>query len=310
MKCLKCQFENREEASFCKECGTKLEFSCPSCGHSYEAGSKFCDKCGQDLRIRKESTPIDYAQPHSYTPKHLAEKILNTRSTLEGERKLVTVMFADVANFTSLSEKLEPEEVHQIMEGCLRILMDEIHQYEGTINQFTGDGVMALFGAPLAHEDHAPRACYAALAIQKDLAEYSEKVKKDFGREFQMRIGLNSGPVVVGSIGDDLHMDYTAIGDTINLASRMESLAQPGTVLLSRDTHRLVKDYFDLKPIGPLEVKGKEEPQEAFELVKAGGAATRLEASMARGLTRFVGRKNSMAALMEAFDKVSMVLVR
>jgi class 3 adenylate cyclase/tetratricopeptide (TPR) repeat protein len=304
MKCPKCQFENREEANFCKECGTKLEFSCPSCGHSYEAGTKFCDKCGQDLRAPIEPTPIDYARPQSYTPKHLVEKILNTRSTLEGERKLVTVLFADVANFTSLSEKLEPEEVHQIMEGCLKILMDEIHQYEGTINQFTGDGVMALFGAPLAHEDHAQRACYAALAIQKDLAEYSEKVRKDYGREFQMRIGLNSGPVVVGSIGDDLHMDYTAIGDTINLASRMEGLAQPGTVLLSRNTQRLVKDYFDLNPIGPLEVKGKEEPQEAFELVKAGGAATRLEASMARGLTRFVGRKNSLSALMEAYEKV------
>jgi tetratricopeptide (TPR) repeat protein len=191
------------------------------------------------------------------------------------------------------------------MEGCLRILMDEIHKYEGTINQFTGDGVMALFGAPLAHEDHAQRGCYAALAIQKDLVEYGEKVRKDYGREFRMRIGLNSGPVVVGSIGDDLTMEYTAIGDTINLASRMEGLAQPGTVLLSRDTHRLVKDYFDLKPIGPLDVKGKEEPQEGFELVKAGGAATRLEASMARGLTRFVGRENSMAALMEAYEKVT-----
>jgi class 3 adenylate cyclase len=220
MKCPKCQFENREEANFCKECGTKLEFSCPSCGHSYEAGSKFCDKCGQDLQSAKEPTPIDYAQPQSYTPKHLAEKILTTRRALEGERKLVTVLFADVVGFTSLSEKLEPEEVHQIMEGCLRILMDEIHQYEGTINQFTGDGVMALFGAPLAHEDHAQRACYAALAIQKNLAEYSEKIRKDYSREFQMRIGLNSGPVVVGSIGDDLRMDYTAIGDTINLASQ------------------------------------------------------------------------------------------
>jgi tetratricopeptide (TPR) repeat protein len=182
--------------------------------------------------------------------------------------------------------------------------MDEIHKYEGTINQFTGDGVMALFGAPLAHEDHAQRACYAALAIQKDLAEYSEKVRKDYGREFQMRIGLNSGPVVVGSIGDDLHMDYTAIGDTINLASRMEGLALPERVLLSRNTQRLVKDYFDLNPVGPLEVKGKEEPQEVFELVRAGGAATRLEASMARGLTRFVGRENSMAALIEAYAKV------
>jgi class 3 adenylate cyclase/tetratricopeptide (TPR) repeat protein/ribosomal protein L40E len=306
MRCSKCQFENREEATFCRKCGSSLktEIVCLHCNATNPPDSSFCEKCGQDLRAPKETTPIDYAQPQSYTPKHLADKILNTRSTLEGERKLVTVLFADVANFTSLSEKLEPEEVHQIMEGCLRILMDEIHKYEGTINQFTGDGVMALFGAPLAHEDHAQRACYAALAIQKNLAEYSEKVKKNYGQEFRMRIGLNSGPVVVGSIGDDLHMDYTAIGDTINLASRMEGLAQPGSVLLSRNTHRLVKDYFDLKPIGPLEVKGKEDPQEAFELVKAGGAATRLEAAMVRGLTRFVGRENSMALLMEAYEKV------
>ena len=305
MECPKCQTNLPDGAKFCKECGQKIEKACPECGKSVPPDSKFCLECGCDLRKPRELPTLDFRQPKTYTPKHLADKILNTRSALEGERKLVTVLFADVAGFTSLSEKLEPEEVHQIMEGCLRILMDEIHKYEGTINQFTGDGVMALFGAPLAHEDHAQRACYAALAIQKDLAEYSEKIKKDYGREFQMRIGLNSGPVVVGSIGDDLHMDYTAIGDTINLASRMEGLAQPGSVLLSRDTQRLVKDYFDLKPIGPLEVKGKEEPQEAYELIKAGGAATRLEASIARGLTRFVGRENSMAPLMEAFDKVS-----
>jgi class 3 adenylate cyclase/tetratricopeptide (TPR) repeat protein len=304
MNCPKCQTENPEGLKFCGECGARMERICPKCQFVNPPQFKFCGECGYDLRALKEPTPIDYAQPQSYTPKHLADKILNTRSTLEGERKLVTVLFADVANFTSLSEKLEPEEVHQIMEGCLRILMDEIHKYEGTINQFTGDGVMALFGAPLAHEDHAQRACYAALAIQKELTGYAEKIWKNYGKEFRMRIGLNSGPVVVGSIGDDLHMEYTAIGDTINLASRMEGLAQSGTVLLSRDTQRLVKDYFDLKPRGPLEVKGKEEPQEAFELVKAGGAATRLEASMARGLTRFVGREKPLAALLEACEKV------
>jgi class 3 adenylate cyclase len=306
MICPKCQTENREGAQFCGVCGQSLkkENICPKCGHVNPEEFRFCDECGHDLRTPKEPTPINYAQPQTYTPKHLADKILTTRSTLEGERKLVTVLFADVANFTSLSEKLEPEEVHQIMEGCLKILMDQIHQYEGTINQFTGDGVMALFGAPLAHEDHAQRACYAALAIQKDLVEYGEKIKKEYGQEFRMRIGLNSGPVVVGSIGDDLHMDYTAIGDTINLASRMEGLAQPGTVLLSRDTQRLVKDYFELSPLGPLEIKGKEELQEAFELIRTGGATTRFEASLARGLTRFVGRKNSMAALMEPYEKV------
>jgi hypothetical protein len=168
MICPKCQAENPEGLKFCGECGARMERICPKCQFVNPPQFKFCGECGYDLRAPKAPTPIDYAQPQSYTPKHLADKILNTRSTLEGERKLVTVMFADVANFTSLSEKLEPEEVHQIMEGCLRILMDEIHKYEGTINQFTGDGVMALFGAPLAHEDHAQRACYAAQAIQKD----------------------------------------------------------------------------------------------------------------------------------------------
>jgi class 3 adenylate cyclase/tetratricopeptide (TPR) repeat protein len=303
MRCTKCQAENRDGVKFCEECGAKIEMVCPGCGARIPSGKKFCGECGQSLDALKEVPQIDYSAPQSYTPKHLADKILTTRTSIEGERKLVTVMFADVANYTSVSEKLDPEEVHQIMDGCFKILMDEIHRYEGTINQFTGDGVMALFGAPVAHEDHAQRACRAALSIQKSLEEYGERIDREYGVEFRMRIGLNSGPVIVGAIGDDLRMDYTAVGDTTNLASRMESLAQPGTVLLSKNTHRLVKDYFELNPLGKLDVKGKGEPQEVFELVKAGGA-TRLEAAMARGLTKFVGRENSMAALMEAFEKV------
>jgi class 3 adenylate cyclase len=194
---------------------------------------------------------------------------LTTRSSIEGERKLVTVLFADVANYTSISEKLDPEEVHQIMDGCFKILMDEIHKYEGTINQFTGDGVMSLFGAPVAHEDHAQRACHAALSIQKAVGEYGEKIRKDCGVDFKMRIGLNSGPVIVGSIGDDLRMDYTAVGDTTNLASRMESMAKPGTIVGSGNTHKLARDFFEFKSLGKVEVKGKAEQQEAFELVKA-----------------------------------------
>jgi hypothetical protein len=196
MKCPKCQTNLPDGAKFCKECGQKIEKACPECGKSVPPDSKFCLECGCDLRKPRELPVVDLQQPKSYTPKHLADKILNTCSSLEGERKLVTVLFADVAGFTAFSKKLEPKEVHQIMEGCLRILMDAIHKYEGTINQFTGDGDMALFGA--------------ALAIQKELTEYAEKVRKDYGQEFKMRIGLNSGPVVVGAIGDDLHMDYTA----------------------------------------------------------------------------------------------------
>jgi class 3 adenylate cyclase/tetratricopeptide (TPR) repeat protein len=303
MKCLRCQLENREGAKFCLECGEKLELKCPECGKTLPFKAKFYDECGSDLKRPKGAPAVDYSQPQSYTPKHLAAKILTTRSSIEGERKLVTVLFADVANYTSISEKLDPEEVHQIMDGAFKILMDEIHKYEGTINQFTGDGVMALFGAPVAHEDHAQRACYAALCIRKALFPYAKKLKEDYWIDFKMRIGLNSGPVIVGVIGDDLRMDYTAVGDTTNLASRMESLAGPGGILVSENTERLARSFFAFRPLGKREVKGKKEPQEAFELIKAGEIATRIQAAASRGLTRFVGRKRSMAALMAAYEK-------
>jgi class 3 adenylate cyclase/tetratricopeptide (TPR) repeat protein len=304
MKCPKCQFDNSEDARFCLECGQSLEVICSQCGKKLPPTAKFCDGCGQALASTSPPPP-DYSKPQSYTPKFLADRILTTRSAMEGERKLVTVLFADVANFTSISEKLDPEEVHGIMDGCFKILMDETHKYEGTINQFTGDGVMALFGAPLAHEDHAKRACHAALSIQKTLKDYGERMKREAGLDFLMRIGLNSGPVVVGSIGDDLRMDYTAIGDTVNLASRMESSAGPGAILVSRNTHRLAKDFFIFSHLGSLPVKGKEEPQEAYQLLSTSGVETRLSASAAKGgLTPFIGREHSMASLMEAYDHV------
>ncbi len=303
MRCPKCQYDNPEGKKFCRKCGAELSLTCPQCGAEILSDDRFCGDCGRDLQKPQESSAIDYNQPESYTPRHLADKILTTRSSMEGERKLVTVLFADVADFTSMSEKLDPEEVHEIMDGCFRILMDEIHKYEGTINQFTGDGVMALFGAPVAHEDHAQRACRAALSVQKTLGEYGDRVRKDYGVAFKMRMGLNSGPVIVGAIGDDLRMDYTAVGDTTNLASRMEGLSPPGGVMVSRNTYRLAKDYFEFHPLGKIKVKGKEEPQEAFELIRTGEVETRIGASVARGLTRFVGRRNSMAGLMEAYEK-------
>ncbi|MEJ2099957.1 MAG: adenylate/guanylate cyclase domain-containing protein [Desulfobacterales bacterium] len=231
------------------------------------------------------------------------DKILTSRSSIEGERKLVTVLFADVANFTAMSERFDPEEVHQIMDGCFKILMDEIHQYEGTINQFTGDGVMAIFGAPVAHENHAQRACYAALAVRSMIQNYGEDMQEKFGINFDMRIGLNSGPVVVGAIGDNLRMDYTAVGDTTNLAERLQALAEPGTIIVSGNTHRLVRDYFEFGQIRTVKVKGKKQPQKAYALLKAGEIGSRIEAASAKGLTRFVGRQNSMAALMDAYYK-------
>jgi len=304
MKCPECQFDNREYVKFCEECGAKLELKCPNCKAKISLGRKFCGECGLKLSETSEIPFIDYSEPQSYTPKFITDKILTSRSSIEGERKLVTVFFADVANYTSISEKLDPEEIHQIMDGCLKILMDEIHHYEGTVNQFTGDGVMALFGAPVAHEDHAQRACYAALSIQKAFKIYSKKIKQDYGVGFKIRMGLNSGPVVVGSIGDDLRMDYTAVGDTTNLAARMQSMAETETILVSKNTYWLAKDFFDFHSIGKIEVKGKEQPQEAYEIIKAGKIETRISASMAKGLTKFVGRKNSMAALKEPWDKV------
>jgi len=303
MKCPKCQAENTESDRFCRQCGAKLSQPCPQCGCESYPEDKFCGKCGFSLLEPKLATPIDYSQPQSYTPKVLADKILIARGSIEGERKLVTVLFTDVANYTSMSENLDPEEVHQIMDGCFKILMDEIHRYEGTIDKFTGDGVMALFGAPVAHEDHAQRACHTALAIQRAMVGYSEKIEKERGIDFKIRVGLNSGSVVIGSVGDDLRMDYTAIGDTTNLASRMESMAQPGTVLVSADTHRMTKDYFNFEPLGEVSVKGKGEPVETYQLIEASKVETRIGASVARGLTPFVGRRRELEVLKEAFEK-------
>lgn len=305
MKCFSCQSENRAGVKYCEECGTHIAQVCPRCDSRIPVGKKFCGECGQKLSNENEhktGPAVDYNKPDSYTPKFMAEKILTTRSSLEGERKLVTVFFCDVTGFTSLSESLDPETVHQIMDGCFKILMEEIHRFEGTINQFTGDGVMALFGAPIAHEDHAQRACHAALAIQESLVAYSTVVKNEFGVEFKIRIGLNSGPVVVGAIGDDLRMDYTAVGDTTNLAARMESLAEPGTILISKNTYRLVQTYFSIESLGEATVKGKEAPQALFRLNGASDIHSRLDASRDRGLTRYIGRKEELVDLKKTLD--------
>jgi len=305
MRCPGCQLDNREGAKFCKECGTKLERKCPSCGYRFESDALFCDECGYNFATPRAPLRVDYSRPESYTPKFLADKILNTRSAVEGERKVVTVLFADVANYTAIAEKRDPEEVHQIMDGCFKILMDGIHRYEGTINQFTGDGIMAIFGAPIAHENHAQRACYAALSIQRAIEDYGDKLRAGCGLEFKMRFGINSGLVMVGAIGNDLRMDYTADGDTTNLASRLESIAEPGSILVSENTYRLIRAYFKLKALGPVTLKGKEEPQNAYLLLDSTSVKTRFEEAVSKGLVRFVGRKNSMATLRSIWNRAT-----
>lgn len=307
MQCQDCQFDNPDGAKFCNECGSAQADCCPSCNNLNPPASKFCGECGYQLQVepgKDEAPHVELSKPRSYTPKHLADKILTSRSAIEGERKQVTVLFADVANFTALSEKLDPEEVHLIMDGCFKILMAEIHKYEGTINQFTGDGVMAIFGAPIAHENHAKNACDAALAILAAIKPYGEKVHRECNVLFKIRMGINSGPVIVGSIGDDLRMDYTAVGDTTNLAARLESKAQHNTVLISDNTRRIVQNYFNLESIGKLDLKGKTGLHEGFRLIKRGNIETRMGASIAKGLTKFIGRKNSIARLMEIYGRV------
>src|SRR5499427_1635147 len=239
----------------------------------------------------------------TYPPPYLAEKILTSRSALEGERKQVTVLFADLKGSMELLADRDPEEARQLLDPVLHRMMAAVHRYEGTVNQVMGDGIMALFGAPIAHEDHAIRACYAALAMQEAIRHYSEEVLRGHGIEVQIRVGLNSGEVVVRAIGNDLHMDYSAIGQTTHLAARMEQLAPPGSIRLTADTLRLAEGLVQVVHLGPVPVKGLPTPVEVGELVGAGPARTRLHAFAARGLTPFVGRQAELAALHEALEQ-------
>ena len=241
--------------------------------------------------------------PRTYTPPYLAEKILTSRGALEGERKQVTVLFADLKGSMELLADRDPEEARQLLAPVLEHLMAAVHRYEGTVNQVMGDGIMALFGAPLAHEDHAVRACYAALHMQEVMGRYAEALRRQQGLDVQIRVGLNAGEVVVRSIGSDLRMDYTAVGQTTHLAARMEQLARPGTALLTADTLRLVEGYVEVTPLGPVPVKGLQEPVEVYELLRAGPVRSRLQAAVARGLTRFVGRDTELEHLRQALAR-------
>jgi class 3 adenylate cyclase len=312
MDCPSCGHENRPGAAFCGECGTALphEVTCPACGTSNPRNQRFCDSCGGSLQAEQTAAPASAAEPQApapraYTPPHLAEKILRERPSLEGERRTVTVLFADAMGFTPISEQLDQEQVYSLMQGCVARMMDAVHRYEGTVTQFLGDGVMALFGAPIQHEDSARRAVAAALDMQRLLNQYAIDVREKHTIDCRFRVGLNTGPVIVGSIGDNLDMDYTAIGDTINIASRLETAAEPGTVYLSDATHRAAEDYFEFEDLGALELKGKGEPVRAFKAVREKSIRTRFEAATERGLTPLIGRKRELALLQEHFAEVN-----
>ena len=270
---------------------------CPSCGQRNAADARFCAQCGHRL------APERLREPRAYTPRHLADKILQQRSALTGERKNVTVLFADVQGSMDLAEQVDPEVWHRILDGFFTILADGVHRFEGTINQFTGDGIMALFGAPIAHEDHAQRACHAALHLGDALGHYGRELRRSEGLNFSVRMGMNSGEVVIGAIGDDLRMDYTAQGHIVGLAQRMEQLAEPGKVYLTEHTAMLVSGFFTLEDLGPFTVKGVRDPVRVFELRGVGPLRTRFDAARRRGLSRFVGREQEAAVLETALRR-------
>jgi class 3 adenylate cyclase len=311
MDCPNCGHPNPSDARFCGSCATPLTGAvpCPDCGAANPAGQRFCNACGEELSTTAGdgnaavgALPAPPDLP-ARVPAHLAEKIRAERGALEGERKQVTVMFADVMGSMELAERSDPEEWRRIMEGFFAILCQGVHRFEGTVDKFTGDGIMALFGAPIAHEDHAQRACYAALHLHEELAYYAAELRREQGLSFSVRMGINSGEVVVGAIGDDLGMEYTAIGHTVGLAQRMEQLAEPGKAYLTEHSALLVQGYLALTDLGKFQVKGASRPLSVHELTGVGAARGRLDVSRARGFSRFVGREDELGVLTGALEQ-------
>jgi class 3 adenylate cyclase/DNA-binding winged helix-turn-helix (wHTH) protein/tetratricopeptide (TPR) repeat protein len=307
-RCSGCGGENPPGMKFCSACGLPLGSRCPGCGAENGPGAKFCGSCGAPLMgrslplQRQPNTPRPQT-PLSYTPVHLAEKILTSRSALEGERKQVTVLLAKLRGAMESMGDRDPEESQRLIDPLLERMLEAVHRYEGTVHHISGDSIEALFGAPLAHEDHAARACYAALAMQKALHPYIEDLRRRSGIELQLWAGLNSGEVVVRSIGNDLHMEYSAVGHTMFLAARMEQLARHGGIWLVGETLRLVEGLVQVKPLGPVRVEGLTAPVQVFELTGAEPTRTRLQAASARVLTPFVGRQHELETLRQALGR-------
>ena len=337
MNCPRCGNDNRTGAKFCRACGTKLALACSSCGTVNEPGATYCDNCGSSLSSASQppvsgstfhvpgSQPLTPSTQHlssglrtlnselspvSYTPAHLAERIraeqaaLEARGGTDGERKTITVLFADLKGSTALIEGLDPEEARAIIDPALQLMMDAVHGYEGYVAQALGDGIFALFGAPIAHEDHPQRALYAALRMQEEMRRYADALREKGYAPLLMRVGVNTGEVVVRSIRkEDLHTDYVPVGHSINLAARMEQLAAPGAIMVTAYTHRLTDGYFAFKSLGQTQIKGVEEPLHIYEVLGVGPLRTRLQVAARRGLARFVGRQREMEQLQQTLAR-------
>jgi class 3 adenylate cyclase/tetratricopeptide (TPR) repeat protein len=311
MKCTKCRTENPKRAKFCIECGKPMEFQCPQCGAETPAEGKFCMECGHNLSLLSEPTPKSLSfdeklnKIQRYLPSGLTEKILSQRDKIEGERKQVTVMFCDLEGFTPFVDQVGAEEAYDIMDRVYELLIHKVHDYEGTVNEMTGDGIMALFGAPIALEDAPQRAIRSAYAIHREMARFSEKMEHE--REgippLKMRVGIHTGPVVVGTLGNDLRVEFKAVGDTVNMASRMENLAEPGATYVTEETFKLTEGLFRFESLGEKEIKGKEEPVRTYRVIGPSTMRTRFDVSTERGLTPYVGRERELELLLDGFER-------
>ena len=310
MKCMKCQFENPDGSNFCLECGEKLEQKCPQCEKALPIDAKFCNGCGHKLTAKATPSQKEFSfdekldKIQRYLPEGLTEKILAQRDRIEGERKQVTVMFCDMEGFTPLVEQLGSEEAYSIIDEVYEILIHKVHDYEGTVNEMTGDGIMALFGAPIALEDAPQRAIRSAYAIHIEMAKFSDRQKqaKKLTSPLKMRIGVHTGPVVVGTVGNELRVEFKAVGDTVNLASRMENMAEPGTTYVTEETFKLTEGFFQFEALGERKVKGKQESVKTYQVIGPSTRRTRFDVSASRGLTPFLGRQRELELLLDSFE--------
>lgn len=308
MECQKCKFQNPDGIKFCGECGNKFEYECPKCHSMNPASFKFCGECGEKIlpaseASSKELSPDDKLDKiQRYLPKGLAKKILAKREKIEGEKKLVTVMFCDLEGFTPLVEKLEPEKAYDIMDQVYEILIHKVHDFDGTVNEMTGDGVMALFGAPIAIEDAPQRAIRSSISIHKAMAKFSNNLNKGL-KPLRMRIGINTGPVIVGTLGNDLRVEFKAVGDTVNVASRLENLATPGTTLVTKNTFELTEGFFRFEALKGRKLKGVKEPINTYMVIAPSSRRTRFDVSAEKGLSPFVERRRELELLFDALER-------
>ena len=303
MICAGCSVENPQGARFCQSCGAVLLLTCPRCSEPAAPGARFCTRCGGLVPARPSiASSADRAAVPAVPASLPPAQQMTGREPLAGERKQITVLFADIVGSTALIRDLDAEDAQQLLDGAVGVMIDAVHRYEGTVSRSMGDGIMALFGAPIAHEDHAQRACFAAFAIHEGIVRYASEALTAGADGLMARVGINSGEVIVRLISDDLHVDYTAMGPTVHLAARMEQLASAGTSVITRSTLNLVHASVDVRPLGALPVKGLEQPVDAFELTGQQASARRFEALARRGLTQFVGRDRELQHLIEACD--------